>query len=68
MPEIFQLTLNLTTADGNVLAPSDIAQILQNAAQQLLQNGYQNGILIYQNYGMAGDYRFKPSQPQGTLS
>ena len=68
MPEIFQLTLNLTTADGSVLAPSDIAQVLQNAALLLLQNGYQDGVLVYQSYGMAGNYKFRPSQPQGTLS
>jgi hypothetical protein len=67
MPEIFQLTLNLTTAGTDqALAPQDIATVLQNAANQLLQYGYQNQILIYQNMGMVGDYKFKPSSPQGS--
>ena len=53
MPEIFQLTLNLTTAGTDqALAPQDIATVLQNAANLLLQYGYQNNILVYQNMGM----------------
>ena len=67
MPEIFQLTLNLTTAGTDqALAPQDIATGLQNAANLLLQYGYQNNILVYQNMGMVGDYKFKPSPPQGS--